>query len=206
MAPKIVDKDAKRIEILEAALEVFMEKGFDRASISNIAVAAGVGKGTVYEYFDNKEQIVELSYSYFMEKLEIGDLSDLVTLDIPASEKVRSAVKGMASIVLADDNESVVRVMIHLWVETQRVKDVRSFILENLKDLYAGFTEQLGELIDEGKKSGEFREEVDSRGVASVIIGALDGLMIQQATGGEGFVYEGAVRSLIDIVVNGLRK
>ena len=42
---------------MDAAIDVFGEKGFDRANVEDIAQAAGIGKGTVYLYFKSKEEI-----------------------------------------------------------------------------------------------------------------------------------------------------
>ena len=57
MSPKIVDRDLRRREIAMAALEVFAEHGFEATSISQIAAAAGVGKGTIYLYFATKAEL-----------------------------------------------------------------------------------------------------------------------------------------------------
>jgi AcrR family transcriptional regulator len=54
------DQDnAKRRQIIEGARQVFMTQGFDAASMNEIARAAGVSKGTLYVYFQNKEQLFE---------------------------------------------------------------------------------------------------------------------------------------------------
>lgn len=52
-------ESAKRRQILEGAREVFLSQGFDAASMGEIARAAGVSKGTLYVYFDSKEQLFE---------------------------------------------------------------------------------------------------------------------------------------------------
>jgi AcrR family transcriptional regulator len=52
-------KDARPAELLDAALDVFFEKGFAAARLDDIAARAGVSKGTVYLYFDSKEEIFE---------------------------------------------------------------------------------------------------------------------------------------------------
>lgn len=51
-------KRKKRKQIASSCCEMFVEYGFDSISISKIAQNAGIGKGTVYEYFTNKEDIV----------------------------------------------------------------------------------------------------------------------------------------------------
>ncbi len=47
----------KREQILDGAKRVFMEQGFDAASMNDITRAAGVSKGTIYVYFQNKEDL-----------------------------------------------------------------------------------------------------------------------------------------------------
>lgn len=54
----IVDKVQKRKDIALTCKELFVEKGIKNLTISQIAVQAGVGKGTLYDYFQNKEDIV----------------------------------------------------------------------------------------------------------------------------------------------------
>lgn len=56
MSPKYVDRDQKKKDIAIAALPLFA-RGFDSASIDQIAKAADIGKGTIYDYFDNKQAI-----------------------------------------------------------------------------------------------------------------------------------------------------
>ncbi len=58
-APSATEDSAKRRQILEGARMVFLERGFDAASMSDIARAAGVSKGTLYVYFADKEHLFE---------------------------------------------------------------------------------------------------------------------------------------------------
>jgi AcrR family transcriptional regulator len=53
------DDSAKRRQIIEGARNVFLAQGFDAASMNDIARAAGVSKGTLYVYFNNKEELFE---------------------------------------------------------------------------------------------------------------------------------------------------
>lgn len=53
------EDSAKRRQILDGAREVFLSQGFDAASMGEIARKAGVSKGTLYTYFDSKEQLFE---------------------------------------------------------------------------------------------------------------------------------------------------
>lgn len=53
------DDSAKRRQIVDGARAVFLAQGFDAASMGEIARAAGVSKGTLYVYFENKEELFE---------------------------------------------------------------------------------------------------------------------------------------------------
>src|ERR1700751_4220503 len=60
VAPPAPDEEsAKRRQIVDGARKVFLAQGFDAASMGEIARAAGVSKGTLYVYFENKEQLFE---------------------------------------------------------------------------------------------------------------------------------------------------
>ncbi|MGH6684326.1 MAG: TetR/AcrR family transcriptional regulator [Pseudolabrys sp.] len=53
----IEDDSAKRRQIIDGARDVFMSRGFDAASMGDIAKAAGVSKGTLYVYFKDKDEL-----------------------------------------------------------------------------------------------------------------------------------------------------
>ena len=55
---KIVDKIQKRKDIALACKSLFVEKSIQDLTISKIAQTAGIGKGSLYDYFENKEDIV----------------------------------------------------------------------------------------------------------------------------------------------------
>lgn len=63
-----VDKDKKRRDIAVACTELLLEKGIKNLTITEIAKTAGIGKGTVYDYFNNKEEIVFEIIRNFIEK------------------------------------------------------------------------------------------------------------------------------------------
>ena len=58
-APSVEEDSAKRRQIIDGAREVFLANGFDAASMADIAKAAGVSKGTLYVYFDDKCRLFE---------------------------------------------------------------------------------------------------------------------------------------------------
>jgi len=81
------DGSAKRRQIMEGARQVFLGAGFDGASMNDIARAAGVSKGTLYAYFDSKDQLFEAiirgEFAQAAERLctfrHQGDARDMLT-------------------------------------------------------------------------------------------------------------------------------
>ena len=81
------DGSAKRRQIMEGARQVFLSAGFDGASMNDIARAAGVSKGTLYAYFNSKDELFEAiirgEYAQAAERLctfrREGDARDMLT-------------------------------------------------------------------------------------------------------------------------------
>ncbi len=66
----IVNKEEKRRSIALSSRELLLEHGIKNITIAKIAECAGVGKGTIYEYFSNKEDIVFEIISVFIAEHE----------------------------------------------------------------------------------------------------------------------------------------
>lgn len=68
--PKIVDREEMKNGILDAAMRIFAEKGYHAATIADVAAEAGLGKGTLYLYFRNKEAIAEAMVDRHFDAIE----------------------------------------------------------------------------------------------------------------------------------------
>ncbi len=71
MSPRTIEqneqlKATRRLEIQEAALELFATQGFYNSSVSNVAKKAGVSKGLIYNYFSSKEEMLEVILQNFI--------------------------------------------------------------------------------------------------------------------------------------------
>jgi AcrR family transcriptional regulator len=58
------DASARRSEILQSALELFGEEGFEKVTVESIAKKAGIAKGSFYNYFKSKEDVYEAVVSF----------------------------------------------------------------------------------------------------------------------------------------------
>jgi len=83
----VVNKEKKRNDIACACKDILLEYGIKNLTISKIAKTANIGKGTVYEYFKNKEEIVFEIMTTFIAEHE-KKLSEIVTKDISSKKKL----------------------------------------------------------------------------------------------------------------------
>lgn len=83
----IIDKAAKRRTIALSCRDLLLEHGIKNLTVSQIAQTAGIGKGTVYEYFSNKEDIVFEIIASFIEEHE-RRLKEIASMNIPTKEKI----------------------------------------------------------------------------------------------------------------------
>ena len=58
MAPRVVDKEQRRKEIATTCSDLIHDIGMKKLTVAQVAIKAGIGKGTIYEYFENKDDIV----------------------------------------------------------------------------------------------------------------------------------------------------
>ena len=93
MCPKIVDKQLKKQEILKAAMRVFAQQGVACTKMEDVAYEAGIGKGTIYEYFKSKDDIFKDAFNHFTEQLDTVMASRLYKVYDPI-EKLKALVNG----------------------------------------------------------------------------------------------------------------
>lgn len=168
-------KLARREAIVEAAAAVFAEVGFSRAVIAAIARRAGVGKGTVYEYFDSKEELYFAVFEWYMELLAKG-VREKVSPELPALERLRRLAEEAMN--WAMDCGDMYGLSLDFWGAT-----VNSPMRERFRDALGGaylfYRQRVAELLREGVARGEVRPDADIEAVAAGLVGAWDALALQ---------------------------
>ena len=81
----------KKEQILYAALDVFAKQGLEKGKIADIAKQAGIGKGTVYEYFKSKDEIFKAIELMFIGE-SMGQIKQLAESDDSPTEKIEALV------------------------------------------------------------------------------------------------------------------
>jgi TetR/AcrR family fatty acid metabolism transcriptional regulator len=168
--PAPAPRNVKHDRILDAAIEVFAEKGFHHARIADIARRAGVADGTIYLYFRNKDDVLLSIFEEKMGVLTEGLLQALAGIDCPL-ERVRAFARYHFRQV--EENRALAEVLqIELRLSNKFLKEYRPEKLWSYLGIFAN-------IVREGQERGVIRPELDPFVMMWAFFGALDELAIQ---------------------------
>jgi TetR/AcrR family fatty acid metabolism transcriptional regulator len=131
-------------EIIMAAFDVFIKKGFHQAKMEEIAQKAGIGKGTIYEYFRSKKELfcgmVKQWMTWYCNSIEKEasrgkDFKEKLENMMRAHMEFATQTKNLANILLND--HIYISKDLHLWmIESKEriVKLVEGVLLEGIKE------------------------------------------------------------------------
>ena len=105
------DHTAKRKQIMDGARRVFLEHGFDGASVNDIVKATGVSKGTVYAYFPSKEKLFE-TLIFEDRRGQAERLFEILDVSRPVEEMLREIGLRFGKMLIAPEQISYIRMII----------------------------------------------------------------------------------------------
>ncbi len=193
--PKIIDKAAKRQEILQAAIRVFAERGVGKTKMADIARRAEIGKGTIYEYFSSKEDIFQEAMHLFMGILEKCVVESMRGAKDPR-EKIRRLVWGMVESSIAQIE--YIQITLDFWAVGVRTEQYGQW-----KEAYEQFTEMISSILEDGIQQKIFRR-VDTFSLALALMGLCDGLLFQMVLFGKEYPIRDTVETVLDNFIRGL--
>ncbi|MFB6291252.1 MAG: TetR/AcrR family transcriptional regulator [Candidatus Bipolaricaulia bacterium] len=192
------DANKEKMELLfKAATKRFGEDGYSDSTMDSIAEEAGVSKGTLYYYFDSKE---ELFFELLRDWLEKFDryLDDLTDQSSPV-EELTEFHRTMISTV--EETASLGKLMLEFWANASRKKKLE----ELLSDMLSKYRRRTARLIEKGIEEGTFRQ-VDPWEASSALVAAYDGLWFHWLLDPDSFQLDRAGRELITNFIRGLGK
>lgn len=192
-----VSRQDKRNRIIEAAIQVFADKGYRSARISDIASGAGVADGTIYLYFRNKE---DLLLTIFEEKMEMILSGLREALDGQEAPLDRMRAFARFHFFQLRTYPALAQVLqVELRQSTRFLRDYRP---EKLWE-YLGIFEAL---VAEGQTAGDLRADLDPFLVKWAFFGALDELSIQWVLSRkrDRFNLDQAADQVVDIFLRGM--
>ena len=194
-------KQARPSEILEAALKVFAEKGFAGARMEDIAGRAGVTKGTIYLYFENKEDVFKTLVRDSIGATLAGVTAGTQEFRGSAKDLLRFALGAMAQLLTTSDRVVLPKIII---AESGNFPELARFYREEIID--KGIALMSG-LIERGIAQGEFRkvpvEHAVRLCIAPVLLGAMWRATFAQFDT-DPYDYKGLIDTHLDVLFRGL--
>lgn len=183
--------------ILEAAKHVFADKGFEDASIAEIARAAAVSDGLIYRYFQNKRDLLFHVLRVFYERLMV-DLEDEVAREATFEERLHTLVARHLDVFVADT------ALCRLFISEVRVS--RDYQGSAIQALNRRYTSILLDIVSAGVASGEVRPDISPRLVRDVIYGSIEHLAWRHVNGRSDLDISSTARELTWLICGGLCK
>lgn len=202
MSPKIIDKDKKKREILLAAMKVFAGRGVKNSRMVDIAQEAGIGKGTVYDYFRSRDEILVEAFYLIMGDLNSKMESLLSETDNPET-KVRSIIHAAYDSLLQFPDDFM-EIFVDFWSEGIRQRDSHGNLVIDLADVYANFRRQLSHVLNEGIEKGDFRQ-MDTIAVSSTLMAIIDGLLLQLIVDRKAFNQTTIIDDALGVILDGIK-
>ncbi len=170
----VVDKEKKRNDIACACKDILLEYGIKNLTISQIAKTANIGKGTVYEYFKNKEEIVFEIMTTFIAEHE-KKLSEIVTEDISTKKKLFHFLY----LGFEDENSRKQLTLYREFVAISMTSGTDEMIDFNIQ-CRKKFTDILWQILKDGIEKGELPPETEEL-ISAIIVFEL-GLIVEVHT------------------------
>lgn len=155
----------KYFRIIDAATKVFAEKGFFKAKVSEIAKEAKVADGTIYIYFENKDDILISLFEEQMQFVLDNMVAQLSGEEDPAEKLRKFALTHLRFIQEHKDMAEIIQV---------ELRQSSKFVKEYRNEKFAKYLDLIGDIMVEGQKLGVFKKSIIPGLAKRAFFGALD--------------------------------
>ncbi|MFH1488452.1 MAG: TetR/AcrR family transcriptional regulator, partial [Pseudomonadota bacterium] len=155
----------KYYRIIHAATKIFAKKGFFQAKVSDIAREAGVADGTIYLYFENKDDILISLFEEQM-KMVLDNMKAQISVEKSVIKKIEKFAVSHLRLLELDKNLAEI-IQVELRQSTKFMKEYKN-------EQFMAYLNLIGEIIEEGQQTGVFRKEIIPDIAKRAFFGALD--------------------------------
>lgn len=182
-------------KILDAAVEVFAERGYFKSPVSEIARRAGVADGTVYLYFKSKDDLLRTAIDRRFERFYQQIAEAFLTIQGPREQLEYIALVHLESYQV---NRSMA-----VLLQTE-MRQSAKFIAEFSHRHLAKYIQTVREVVRRGQEEGIFRRDVADGVVAHCMFGAIDELLSSAVFTGRVYDAKATAAQVMDVLLNGI--
>lgn len=199
--------EEKQERVVRSAVSEFLKHGFEKGNVGDIAKSAGVAKGSIYQYFENKKELflysVRWSLDYFIKKVSKFVYPRNVNIFdyfYQSSEQILEQFR--------DDRE------LTIFIQDVFLGKYSGLTDESIDVMMKSADEYVLNLIREGKKNGSIRKDIDDDILAMFMTGASmkikQNMLSKARSAGSDFIDEGLdkydrdINAMLELLKNGM--
>ena len=195
--PKVTGqyKSDLREKIIQAAIESFAQAGFDRTKMEDIAKRLGLSKGTIYLYFNSKE---DLFLAIFEHNLKVMRDQQHTAIFPKKEDMVQDTEHFYENFRRLEQGKD--RVMLEMVVESSRNSRLKKGMHEHRLKVYDAVVEHLNRQIEKGF----IKKGIDVNGLAPAFVALYDGLTVSKMLGISEVSNKKAWAAMVRAVMEGI--
>jgi AcrR family transcriptional regulator len=167
------EKENKKNNILKAARKLFFDRGFKFVTVDSIAAKAGVSKGSIYLYFDSKEEIY--AQVLITDNIELNkNIKIFSTKEAPAAELLLEFSQIYINYFL--EHNELFRILMTFMLQTEQMNLTQEQNAELIRTTNDNIR-AISAIIQKGIDSGEFSPTIDIRQAQNAIWGLFNGII-----------------------------
>ncbi|MCM1321015.1 MAG: TetR/AcrR family transcriptional regulator [Bacteroides sp.] len=194
----VIEHDKRKHEILDKALDIFMEEGYEDVTFQKIADRCGITRTTLYFYFNNKREIFLWSIKQLTQYLEESLLKIISCKEKTASEKLLEILLYVLDACV--ENRRLFSVLLSYLLQLRKSGKNPG---ERVRRRIVRLRHLLSTVIIEGINSGEFKRQ-NLKDVNEMLYGLQESVIFRLAILDQQDVDE--MRSVMKLAVQGLKK
>lgn len=185
--------ESKRNRILEFSFLKFTSIGINNITMDEIAKGLGMGKGTLYKYFSSKEELLYHTIEYFAGRIEFDVQEILADQNLTTIEKLNGFFKLIGERFSLINPIAIEHIARSFPDAFNKITEIRSRVIMT----------NLFQLFEEGKNSGIFREDMDTRLVAHILVGAANHIVDNKVVSTLNYSLNNLLHAIITTVLKG---
>lgn len=174
--PKVTEehRERRRQQILDAARECFLRKGFHQTSMSDVFAESGLSAGAVYGYFKGKDEIISAIAEQVLVNVELL-LDPLIDEDPPPT--LESVLRHMFTTLenIGFGQQAPAELAAQVWAEVPRNEALAALVQEK----YRWVRHRLQHAIERQQAVGGLTPDVPAEKIAMVVFGSMLGYLVQ---------------------------
>jgi len=155
----------RQSEIIHTAIRLIGDGGIQALTIKNISSEIGIAESALYRHFKSKTEVLNALLD-FLGLIVISHYENVSNLKVSPFEKIEKMISGQLKIFAENPSYAIVILSDGLYKNEKSLYEKIFKIMESAKSSFIN-------IIDEGKSTGEIREDVTSEQIAFVIMGSV---------------------------------